>query len=270
MTRNMRAIILAAGQGTRLAPLTNDRPKCLVEIGGTSLLDYQVATLESQGIHDLTILTGHHSELIAAKGYPTVFNPDYSSSNMVYTLFCASEEMTSDSDLIIAYGDIVYEPRVLRSLIECHAPVCVAVDVEWKRFWDIRMDDPLDDAETLKLDQRGLILELGKKPSDYDEIQGQYLGLIKVRADHVPRLVEVYQAMDTEGLYDGKTRRQMYMTSFIQHLIDIGWPVQSVPIENGWLEVDTYEELQTYNRMLEEGTLAAFCNLSSLDGSATN
>ena len=254
----MRAVILAAGRGTRLAPITNDRPKCLVELGGSSLLDHQIATLKSLKITDITVIAGYRAECLSERSLRIVLNPDYATSNMVYTLFCANDLMVDDTDLLIAYGDIVYEPHVLQALMSCTAPMCVIVDREWRRYWELRMTDPLSDAETLKIDSRGMIKTLGKKPHSYDEIQGQYIGLIKVRRDHVIRFRQLYDAMDPDSIYDGKSRKQMYMTSFIQHAIDSGWQVQSVPIANGWLEVDTYAELKLYRQMHADGTLAKF------------
>jgi len=254
----VRAIIRAAGQGTRLAPITNDRPKCLVELGGSSLLDHQVATLQSPDITDITVIAGYRAESITARGFRLVVNPDFASSNMVHTLFCAVDLFAGDADLLISYGDIVYEPRVLRALLASDAPMSVVVDREWRRYWELRMDDPLSDAETMKIDSDGLITELGKKPSGYEDIQGQYIGLIKVRRDWAISLRQLYEAMDPDSTFDGKTRKQMYMTSLIQHAIDNGWPVESVFIANGWLEVDTYAELELYRQMEANGTLADF------------
>ena len=250
-----KALILAAGRGTRLAPLTDDKPKCLVELNGLSLLDRQLATLRESGITDVTVIGGYRIECIESTGVPTVVNGEFASSNMVFTLFCASHLMNGAGDLIVSYGDIVYEPRVLKALLACDAPVCVSVDSEWRRYWELRMVEPLADAETLKLDKDGRLLELGKKPRDYGEIQAQYMGLFKVRRDFVPKFITAYETLDPEGPYDGLSRKEMYMTSFLQHLIDNGWMVQSVPVANGWLEVDTMEDLQLYSRMQAEGTL---------------
>ena len=254
----MRVVILAAGQGTRLAPLTDDRPKCMVELAGSSLLDHQFVTLKSLGISDITVVAGYRAEIIGSAGFDMIVNPEYASSNMVYSLFCASSLLVDDDDFIIAYGDIVYESRVLTALLDSDAPMSVVVDTEWRRYWEQRMADPLVDAETLKINDQGLITELGKRPRDIDEIQGQYIGLIKVRKDRVVDLKDLYEAMDPGGTYDGQSYKQMYMTSFIQHAIDHGWPVRAVPISNGWLEVDTIADIELYRRMEAEGSLADF------------
>lgn len=257
----MNALILAAGQGTRLRPLTNDRPKCLVELCGTSLLERQTKVLRRAGIQDITVVSGYRADQIAARGFDVLVNTRYAMTNMVTTLFSAAGLMTSSQDLLICYGDIVYESRVLDALLAGEAPLTVMIDRQWLRFWRLRLEDPLTDAETLKLDPGGRLRELGKKPCDYSEIEGQYMGLIKVRADHVEGLKRVYASMDRDATYDGKNFDNMYMTSFIQYLVDHGWEVRVAETDNGWLEVDTLSDLQRYEAMAADGTLAPFYNL---------
>ncbi|ABM61551.1 NTP transferase domain-containing protein [Halorhodospira halophila] len=239
----MKAIILAAGQGTRLRPLTDDKPKCLVELAGKSLLDHQLDVLRAAGVDDIHVVAGYRADQLERPGFTRHINERYAETNMVGTLFAAESVMTGESDLIISYGDIVYEPRVLAALQAVDAPIGLAVDREWRRYWAARMDDPLADAETLKLTDGDRVVELGKKPEGYADIQGQYTGLIKVRADHVRRLPEVWRAMDRHATYDGKDYDNMYMTSFIQHLIDMGWEARAAFIDNGWAEVDCEADL---------------------------
>jgi len=104
-----RALILAAGQGTRLRPLTDDKPKCLVPLMGKSLLQRQTETLKKAGIKTIHIATGYRAEQIERLGFTSSFNPRYDQTNMVESLFCAKEFIEQEGDLIIAYGDIVYK-----------------------------------------------------------------------------------------------------------------------------------------------------------------
>jgi choline kinase len=171
--------------------------------------------------------------------------------------------MKPGEDLLISYGDIVYEPSVLQALLDCDAPVCLAADREWKRLWQLRMEEPLDDAETFIMDEAGYVTELGKKPQDYSQVQAQYMGLIKIRGDQVQAFVDVFDSLDRNATYDGKDFDNMYMTSFIQHLIDTGWPVKACLVNNGWLEVDTAGELEAYSAMAEKGELVSYCALSN-------
>jgi choline kinase len=238
----MKAIILAAGQGARLRPLTNDRPKCMVSYQGRPLIEYVTQALRANGVTDIVAVRGYRPEALRCTGLRFYDNPRYAETNMVYTLFCADREL--EGDVIISYSDIVYSPKVIRRLLDAGGDFSVVVDRDWRRLWQERMDDPLDDAETLRLDERGNIIELGKRASSYDEIEGQYIGLLKVSASAWPRLRAFYASLDRHASYDGKSFENMYMTSFIQAVIDRLMPVAAVPIHGGWLEIDAPSDLE--------------------------
>jgi choline kinase len=181
---------------------------------------------------------------------------------MVATLFCALPFFEdTHEDLLIAYGDIVYQRENLEKLLQCSDEICLMIDRQWRRYWEMRLEDPLNDAETLVLDNDGYVVELGKKPEDYQKIQGQYTGLIKIRADRLPALIAFYQAMSRQARYDGKDFDNMYMTSFLQALIDAGWKAKACMVDNGWLEVDTVDDLSLYEDLQRKGELEKFCRL---------
>jgi choline kinase len=259
----VRAIILAAGEGTRLRPHTLDRPKCLVPLAGRPLLAWQLDALRAAGIEDVTVVTGYRADQVRALGCATVENPDFASTNMVASLMCAEQLLDGSDDVVVGYGDLVYEPRLLRALAECAAPVAITVDREWRRLWELRMADPLADAETLRLDADGNVIELGHKATSYADIEGQYMGLIGVRRAIAPKLVAVYRSLDPAARYDGRDRANMYMTSFLQHLIDEVTPVRAVQVDGGWLEVDTISDLDTYEALESTGRLREYCILGA-------
>ena len=93
----MKAIILAAGEGSRLRPYTLDRPKCLVEVAGVSLIDRQISILQSCGIDEVVVIGGYRSEMLEGKGTRLKTNDRYAETNMVWTLFCAEEELSGES-----------------------------------------------------------------------------------------------------------------------------------------------------------------------------
>ncbi|RQH01958.1 phosphocholine cytidylyltransferase family protein [Natrarchaeobius oligotrophus] len=253
----MKAVHLAAGEGTRLRPITEDLPKPLVELGGRSLLERNVDTLEAAGVDEQVVVTGHCADEIRDRGYETVHNPVYDETDMIYSLFCAADAFPEDDDLVISYGDIVYEEAVVDALLECDAPLCVVVDREWRRLWELRFDDPLDDAETLSMDDDGRIHEIGGDTDDYDEIDAQYTGLLKVRADHVDELVEEYRSLEAGA--DGYV--SIDTTAFLQRLIDGGWNVEGVPVDGKWLEVDSTQDLETYRELYRSGELSEILSL---------
>ena len=109
-------------------------------------------------------------------------NPRYADTNMVASLMCARAAFDGADDVLIAYGDIVYEPRLVEAVRATRSDVGVVVDRQWRRLWELRMEDPLADAETLRLDADGFLVELGRQPERAADIEGQYVGLVLVRA----------------------------------------------------------------------------------------
>ncbi|MBL6735442.1 MAG: phosphocholine cytidylyltransferase family protein [Shewanellaceae bacterium] len=254
-----KALILAAGQGTRLRPITHDKPKCLVPLMGTSLLERQTSVLQQAGIQEVHIATGYKADQIEALGFATTFNPRYAHTNMVESLFSAIDFLKAcDEDLIIGYGDIVYQGDNLQKLLDSDDEISLMIDSHWRALWSLRLDNPLDDAETFLMDSAKYVLELGKKPQSFDEIQGQYTGLIKIRADKIPDLIHFYQTLDDQVLYDGQPFDNMYMTTLIQLLIEADWKVKAVLVQNGWLEVDSTDDLACYERLAHSGELNGF------------
>jgi len=249
----MKAVILAAGESTRLRPLTNDRPKCMVEFQGKEIIDHILDTMRNCGLEDIAIVKGYCAHMLNKEGTKTYTNKRFDETNMVSTFFCSEEYW--DDDIIISYADIVYTPEVLDALMKETAEISVVVDEDWRNQWEKRMDNPLDDAETLKLNGNGCILELGKKPKSYDEIQGQYIGLIKMRKSILPKIKELYESLDRKAQYDGKDFDNMFMTSFIQLIIDQLNSVKAVFIQGGWVEIDTLDDLRNMEAYMAEDLL---------------
>ena len=240
----MKAIFLAAGEGTRLRPLTDDLPKCMIPYKGKPLLGYGIDAMHAIGITDIVVVRGYLSDKIDFLDVRYIENREYSKTNMVETLFCAKAEF--DEDLLISYADIVYRPQVAASLMSAPADIGVVIDKDWKSLWKLRMEDPLKDAETLKINSDGLITEIGKKPTSYYDIEGQYLGILKFSKNVLPTIIDFYENLDRDSEYDGKDFKNMFMTSFIQGLIDAGFPVTEVPIHGGWIEIDSIQDMRVY------------------------
>ena len=98
---DVKAIILAAGQGTRLRPLTDDIPKCMVEVNGKPILNRQLDTLQSAGIENIIVVTGYEENKINDPRITKVFNEEYASTNMLYSLLCAEDYM--EGNVIVTF-----------------------------------------------------------------------------------------------------------------------------------------------------------------------
>jgi choline kinase len=256
----MRLIILAAGEGSRLRPLTLDRPKCLVKLQGRPLLEWQLEAARAAGIHDIAVVGGYRID--ALKGYDVtlVENPAFASTNMVRTLFCA-RELFGDG-FVMSYGDIVYSPSVLHSVLDSQARIAVAVDRLWRSYWERRFSDPLGDAETLVLGDDGAILEIGQKPKLIDDIDAQYIGLVAFRCGGVSALDAAYRAAELEDragrlpFCGARSLDKLYMTDLLQGLISRGERLEAVGIDGQWLEVDSESDLQIAEELVERGRLS--------------
>lgn len=249
----MKTIILAAGQGTRLRPYTDNKPKCMVELKGKPLLHHQLEVLEQCNVkkNDIALAAGYLQEALVAPSIKQYRNDKYDTTNMVATLFAAEDFMQAGEDLIISYGDIVFQPQVFEKLMETEGDLVVAADRDWYDLWKLRMENPLDDAETFKMTNTNKVVELGKKPNTREDAQAQYIGLIKISAAKVADFIAHYHALDKTAIYDGKDFDNMYMTSLIQNIIDTGWDVRAALINRGWLEVDSVDDLQAYENLQE-------------------
>ena len=251
-------LILAAGEGTRLRPYTYDRPKGLVPLLGKPLVSHQIETLKACGVEDIAIATGYKAEAFSAYGYQMFHNEFFANTNMVESLFAARSYLEkAKGDVLISYGDIVYQQKNLESVLTTNGDITVMVDDGWLDLWSARNEHPLNDAETLKYGKNGQIIELGKKPTCLEDIHGQYTGLIKIPFQKIADFISFYDQLDRDLHYDGRDFKQMYMTSFLQLMIDEGWMVMPAHVSHGWLEVDTVDDLHLYERLVAEGRLDA-------------
>jgi len=254
-----RSLILAAGEGKRLRPFTNDIPKAMVPFLGRPLIFYQLEALLDAGIEDIAISTGYKAKALEDIGHSSYFNPDFDQTNMVESLLAArSFIQETEEDLLISYGDIIYQKSNLSAVLKEKGDIVVMVDDDWIDLWSIRNENPLIDAETMKFDTlNGRIIEIGKKPTRLEDIESQYTGLIKISKNKIADFLQFYDRLDRTRLYDGNTFSNMYMTSLLQLLIDADWAVIPAHVSHGWLEVDTVSDLRTYESLKKSGGLDA-------------
>lgn len=244
-------VILAAGQGTRLMPLTKNKPKCLIHLNYKSLLSYQVGTMKACGINKIYVVTGYKGAEIRKK-FPDllyVVNRKYKNSNMVESLYCLKDKLiSSNDDVIISYSDIIYHKSILEKLQNHGSQFSVVIDLNWKKLWKLRFKNPLDDAETLKI-RKNLIKEIGKKTTSYKEIDGQYIGLIKIKKKILPTILDEYSKIKES---DKKNKEKIFLTDFIQYLIKKKWNISPVSIKGKWIEIDSKKDLNLYHSLLRK------------------
>jgi L-glutamine-phosphate cytidylyltransferase len=251
MSGHAGAILLAAGQGTRLSPYTNDRPKCMVELGGMTLIDRQLALLERAGLSPRVVVAGYRAAQIPAPGAVKIVNEQYASTNMVASLICARAFF--DRPMLVTYGDVLLERRLLDAVAGFTGDVGVAVDAAWAPQFRHRYGSRyVEKAEALRIGDDGFIETLGQPALTEADVHGQFIGLMKLSVAALQTIAgfwdEASQLPDDRAIIDGRTLRQLYSTDLIQLLIQRGMRARAIVVEGGWLEVDDATDLELYRR----------------------
>lgn len=242
----MKAVILAAGRGSRMKKLTAQKPKCLLQLANKPLLQWQLAALKQGGINEIILVRGYKKELLIGD-FSTIDNPNWAKTNMVASLLCALPHLTNEQ-FIIAYSDIVYKAEHITQLIKTKEDIVITYDKNWEQLWRLRNENPLDDAETFLTDANGRLLEIGQKPTTLSQVQGQYMGLLKFS----PKGSR--QIQDFLSTFTSKKINEMDMTTLLQQLLQHNIPIYTKAVDGGWCECDTEQDIQKYEKALQTGS----------------
>ena len=248
----MKVIILAAGMGSRLKPLTNDKPKCMVKLFNETLIERQIKIFHNCNINDITIVTGYRGELINIPDVNYVKNKNYEKTNMNESLFCALEP--SDSPILVTYSDIVFEQKIIEQMLEVTDGIRLAVSLNWKKNYQNRKLHPLSEAENVLM-ENGRILQIRKNISKFSQNQqvGEFLGIMMLSSDNVKILLEKYSYLKKNHkgtFHNAPSLSNAYITDMLQELIDSSISVDPVFIQGIWHEIDTPEDLKNAEKQI--------------------
>ena len=252
MTKSeIKALIVAAGLGSRLKDHTENLPKCMLDFGGKTLLQRQIQAYNECGIKDITIIRGYKKDKINYKKLNYITNPDYKNNNILNSIFYA--EKVINGNIIIAYSDILFDSSVVKRLSESDHDISVVVDIDWRGYYVDRKDHPLSEAENVIFDSNNQVLKIGKIATQKEEVHGEFIGMIKLNnrgteifKKHFYRVKKTYWGKPFQR---AKIFQKAYLTDMIQELVDNGVKVHCVIIERGWKEIDTVED---YKKALVE------------------
>ena len=236
----MKAIILAAGRGSRMKDMTDERPKCLVELRGKPLLEHQLTALRQAGINEIAVVTGYRRELLVGYGLVEFHNARWSETNMVSSLSCAQEWLQA-GPCIVSYSDIFYSAAAVKSLMDDAGELALTYDPNWLELWTERFGDPLLDAETFRLGPDQTLYEIGNKPNSVDEVQGQYMGLLRFTPRGWEEVLRIRKALSLAEC------DKMHMTGTLQRVLEAGnLSMRALPYWGEWGEVDSVDDLALY------------------------
>jgi choline kinase len=240
----LKGILIAAGRGRRLMPLTEDVPKCYATIGGRRILDWCVDALGHAGCDDIVFVGGYRMGRVQAD-YPRfrfVHNVEWERNNILLSLFAAEREMAGG--FVASYADILYTPEATARLVRHPGDIVLLVDTEWRARYRPRTQHPESDGEKVRL-YRDRVTEIGRRiPAP--EAPAEFTGVAKFTAAGARVLAEHFHRARVR--FDGRPFRgaavfaRAYLVDLLQAMLEAGVALHAVETPGGYFEVDTTED----------------------------
>jgi len=241
----MKIIILAAGKGERLLPLTQNTPKPLLDLGnGKTILETQLDAIGECGLQNVILILGYLAEQVEAKVKKykdfqiiAVYNPFFEVSNNLASLWMAKHEM--DDEFIVVNGDDIFHPRVLDGLLKAprEKEICMVIDRKRKYL-----------REDMKVTTRRNRVYAVSKKIDLKKANGESIGMIRFLENGAKRMRETLEEMMREGI-----GLNVFWLEALQRLMDEGFPVyyHTIPAKD-WAEIDFHPELEEARENLDK------------------
>ena len=258
---NITAIIPAAGFEKQLLPLIEDKPKCLLDIKGKTILERAVGALNDANIKEIAVVRGYKKEAIALPNIRYYDNDRYEETGELFSIFCAESEMKGRT--IILYGDIIFDSAILEKLLKSPADVTLVMDLAWRDQLDRAGAAPHLNPDLITLaeapgnaslsrfvmgDDEHRILKIGRH-LPLDQVHGEFIGMAMFSEKGTQAFRDCYwtskQKYHSSGFHEASSVSKASFTDLIQELIDQGHRVDAVTIFKGWMEVDSFEEYQS-------------------------
>lgn len=247
----MIAVILAAGVASRLRPLTDDKPKCLLEIGGRCLLQRTVDALVDAGIEEYVVVTGYRGEMVRqfltdhynlmpmsflpSEGRLTIHfvdNPDYATTNNIFSLWL-TRPYINGSDFLLLDSDILFDPSVVKKVLETEGSVLA-----------LNRHELGEEEIKVIVDDKGKVTELSKTCSIGDAI-GESIGIEKIMADYSLALFQELKLM-----INGEKQVNVFYERAFERLIPQGFQFGIVDVSELFsMEIDTVEDFENAQRL---------------------
>ena len=230
----IKALILAAGLGTRLAPITDDRPKSLVSVNGKPILFKQIENLLENGITDITIISGYKAdylkEAVHAKwpALTIVESKDYATTNNMYSAYLGIRHMFPDGDIGAFYmmnADVFFDSSVINALIENPEANLIVVDIG--RYIE----------ESMKVVEKDGVLVAISKLIGPEDALGSSIDVYKFGADGG----SAFYKRCAEYIEEKKELKKWSEVALNDALADV--PFKACPLDGRWFEIDNHEDL---------------------------
>jgi L-glutamine-phosphate cytidylyltransferase len=249
----LKAIIIAAGVGSRLGDLTKNLPKPLLDVNGKSILEHQIELFHKFGIKDIVIVTGHKKEKFRFRDVKYIHNPNYLNVEQADSLMSARNEIVGD--VLVSFGDIIFDELVLKQLLQFDGELILATDQEWEESYQIRTENSAKFSDFVAIKNNQII----KFFKNSEEFLGkcdivEFIGLMKLSEIGSRKIIQKYENL--EKTHKGKFH---YASSFEKaKIIDVleelrlnDMEIKTQNVNGCWCEIDTKQDLEIAKKIFK-------------------
>ena len=242
----MKALIIAAGYGTRLGNLTKKIPKSLIDVNGKSILKRQMELLQSNGVTEIIIVTGPNHEKFLEKKLKYVKDNFYENHEQLGSLMEARNFF--NDELLILFSDVLFDNQVISKIINSENNFNIAVDSDWRKKYIGRTEHPISQAD-LVLIKNNLVFKIMKNLTPLNNFKiSEFIGIIKLSQKASKKFLNHYTNLEKS---ENKTEiiKKWYLTNMLQDLIDNNNIINPVEIDGNWCEIDTVQDLERARKL---------------------
>jgi len=249
----MKAVIIAAGIGKRMRPLTDSLPKCMLNFNGKPLLQKHFELLHSCGIDDISVVRGYMAGKISLSGAKFYDNDRYEYNNILNSLMYAEPQI--NKDMVITYSDIYYTKEVLAKLIQSPFDISVIGDLNWRKAYVNRDGHPESEAESIQLGADNKVAKIGKR-IEKGSAQAEFMGMMKLSEKGCGIFKETFHSSKKRfwgnPFHEADVFEKAYLTDMIQELVDAKIDVHCVSIQGGCVEIDTLQDYENVKSLFNK------------------
>lgn len=244
-----RAIVLAASRGAALGKLTDDKPKCMIDVRGQPILRRQVGMLNAAGVRDVTVVRGYCKEAIDLPSIQTVDNDDFAETGELASLYCAQDAL--EGDCVVSYGDILFREHMLDALLRADGDIVVMADALWQQreqsaeglVRDLIVGDR--PFSTDYLDDAPVSLLRAGREIEPEAATGEWVGMLRLTGQGAAAVKSELQEMESDG-----SLRASDVPILLNRLIAKGENVRVQYITGQWLDIDDALDLARARNLL--------------------
>ena len=217
----------------------------MLKVDSKTILEHQLDAYNSNGITDISIVRGYKKDKINFNQLKYYENTDYQNNNILNSLFMLKKKFGKCNCFLFRY---YFFTKIIERLLESSADISIVVDVDWRGRYENRNDHPIDEAENVFFDANHAVVDIGKIMNDKDDVHGEFIGMMKF----TPRGAEIFrkhfhrakQLFWNKPFQRSEIFQKAYLTDILKDMTELGVPIHTVIIEQGWVEIDTLEDLK--------------------------